>query len=479
MGISRFPFAAAVAGTLFLTLSACGGQPITFNGNAPTDISSEASSSDNAGVESSSSSSIIISSSDSLTSSSSSSSTSSLSASSISSSISSSSISSAAVATGRDLFNSTTLGCSTCHGATGDGGTSDTPLIPSEWTKVALASRIKSSMPQQTGIYKGKFCDQACSDKIADYIISGFTATASALPSLFLKQTAASSAPAYSLLTNTESSCGAAYSSTDLRALTRQEYSAAIFQLVGIDLISEFGQTSFDALPADGLSISLDGNALESYGLAANKIVETLTSNNFVGVIDCANLSSDACYNHLIDDFACKAYRRPLNSQERNNYLSLYSAGNNPQDGIKKVVAAVLTSANFLNRSNIGLFPVNSADKAALALTSAASLLENQTLAIYDKTTLAANFSGNDLLQISVKATQNAKGVWPIMRVQLGDSTFVDLQVNQPEASYTFHATGLHGNNNIRIANQQTGAPLEYQTGHTLIISSVKLVLSY
>lgn len=333
-------------------------------------------------------------------------------------------------------------------------------------------------MPQQTGIYKGKFCDQTCADKIADYIISNFTATASALPTQLLKQTAASSTPAFSLLSSTEPNCGAAYSANDLRVLSQQEYATAIFQLVGIDLTKEFGQSIFASLSAANSSTTLTSDALESYALAANKIVDKLAISHFASLIDCANLSSEACYNHLLDDFACKAFRRPLTSLERSHYLSLYSAGSNTEDGIKNISNAILTSPNFLNRSHIGLTLIDE-DNANIALASAASLLDSKTLAIYEKDTLNVNFSGNDLLQISIKATQNATGLWPVMRVQVGDSTFVDLLTNQSEASYTFHITGLNGNSNITIANQQTGAPLEYQTGHNLIISSVKLVLSY
>lgn len=335
-----------------------------------------------------------------------------------------------------------------------------------------------SSNPQYTGVT----CNATCATKIANYILGGFAAS-NEQPNLFLKQSAASSTPAYSLLNSSETSCGIAYSANNLRPLTRQEYSAAVFQLTGIDLIDTLGQGTYDALPSDSqVDITLNSDSQASYNLVANKIIDNLSSSNFAAIVDCANSSSEQCYNQLLDDFACKAFRRPLTSAERSDYLATYSVASNSTEGISKLANAILTSAKFVYRSNIGLALLNRELDASttLTLTSAASLInEAKTLAIYQSTSLAANFSGSDLLEISVKSTQNANGLWPVMRVQVGESTFVDLIANQAEATYQFHIAGLKGSNSISITNQQAGAPLEYQAGHNLILSSVKLALSY
>lgn len=485
MGISRLPFASFFVGTIILTLSACGGQPLVFNANPPADSSSssapDASSQPNSSSLIASSSQATVSSSSQTTVSNSSQSISSTQSSSLASSVASSSIASSAL-TGKQLYDSATLGCSACHGLTGDGGSSDTPIVGSQWATPSLVSKIQNQMPQQTGIYVGVHCDLTCAQKIAAYIKGGYSATASELPSLRLKP-AASSASTASLLAGAESSCGLAYSTYNLRTLNKQEYSDAIFQLTGIDLINELGQTTYDTLPVNSLSATtLDKETQQSYNLMANKIADNLLSKNFAGTIDCANVSSEQCYNLLIDDFSCKAFRRPLTDAERSNYLATYTSGSDGTQGIRKVAAAVLASPNFVYRSDIGLALLYREDNAAiaLALASAGSLInENKTIAANQSYSLNSYFSGSDLLEISLKSTQNAGGSWPIVRVQLGDSTFVDLIANQADATYKFRVTGLSGYNSITIANQSTGAPLEYQANHSLTISSIKVALSY
>lgn len=490
MGISRLPSASLIAGILILTLSACGGEPIVFNGNVPP-ASSESSVTSSETIEASSESSIessAISSSE-ATSSNSSSSISSISTSATppqsssslqSSSLRSSSIaSSSAAATGKQLYNSATLGCSTCHGPTGNGGTEQKVLNPADFTRNSLIASIKSTMPLQQGIYIGKFCPQDCAEKVADYILAGFPASAELPTTLFLKQSAASSTPAYSLVNSSETSCGVAYSSNDVRPLTKQEYADTIFQLSGIDLIHSLGQSTYDALPADNHTFS-NADTQKAYSDVAEAIVNNLANSNF-SAINCADLNSEQCYSQIVDQFACKAFKRPLTVAERNTYLATYTANTASKAGLEKVAKAILTSANFLYRSNIELSLIerDANINSSLSLQSAASLINQpKTLAIYEKDTLTGNFSGSDLLEISIKSTQSANGLWPVIRITVGES-FVDLVANQSEATYKFQITGLAGSHNITIANQQAGAPLEYQAGHNLLISSVKLGLSY
>lgn len=337
-------------------------------------------------------------------------------------------------------------------------------------------------MPSQDdAAYVGVACNLACATKIADYILAGFSG-ASGQPTQLLKQSGASLTPAYSLVSSSAANCGIAYSANDLRPLTRQEYSAAIFQLTGIDLIGKLGQSTYDALPADSnLPVTIDSNSQQSYSLVANRIVENLSTNNFAGAIDCANLSSEQCYSQLVDDFACKAFRRPLTAAERSDYLAAYSTVGDNKEAIKKVANTILASANFIYRSSIRLSLVNRESSAdSLALASAASLLkDSKTLTIANSTSINANFSGSDLLEVSVKSTQNANGLWPVLRIQVGESTFVDLVANQAEATYKFQITGVTGTDKITLANQSAGPSLEYQTGHNLVISSVKVALSY
>lgn len=333
-------------------------------------------------------------------------------------------------------------------------------------------------MPPKTDPnYAGVTCNQECATKIAAYILSGFT-TSNAQPSPSLKQ----SAPALSQLNTSESNCGLAYSTIDMRPPTKQEYSAAVFQLTGINLITQLSQSAYDILPSGSSAYSLD-NTLDSgsqqvYSSTANQIAAELSQNNFAAIVNCANLNSEQCYDQLADNFACKAFRRPLSAAERSNYLSIYSASSDYREGVKKVTSSILASNNFLYKSTIGFSLVN--NDTSLALLSAVPVLQDsKAIALSERINLNANFSGSDILQISIKSTQNANGFWPVVRIQIGESNYVDLAANQPEATYQFHITGVNGSNSVTITNQQSRAPLEYQTGHSLVISSVKVALSH
>lgn len=480
MGITRLPFATVIVGALLLTLSACGGQPLVFNGNPAASSSVAASSEDEASSDASESSTASSTSTASSSVSHSSTSTSTgSSSSSRSSSVSSSSLSGP---TGAQLY--TSLNCNVCHGATGQGTILGDPLTVGAGCTVcanasSLANIITTTMPQ-TNVGA---CDTNCGIKIAAFIMGGFVTSSSQVNNLLLKQSASESASVAtdSLLANTTSSCQVAYSANDLRSQTKREYSSAVLELTGINIVNDLGQSTYDALPPDNLvteffnnvKINIDSDIQKSYDLVANKIADLLSSHNFNEIVDCSNASNEECYNRLVDGFACQAFRRPLTTEERANYLALYNSS--ATDGSKKVVQAILVSPNFIYRSDIGLSLVKGASST---LENAVSLTDStKTISIYQHNTLNANFTGNDVLEVVVKGTQGVSGLWPTMRVKVGDSTFVDIIINKTsETTYRFHITSLTGNNNITITNQQTGAPLEYQAGHNLIVSSAKLL---
>ncbi|HWV16228.1 MAG TPA: DUF1595 domain-containing protein [Cellvibrio sp.] len=326
-------------------------------------------------------------------------------------------------------------------------------------------------------------CTGTCAQTLGLYIYNNLGATSTAEPLKLLKQTAPTSSE-FSLLASSDTSCSVAYSENDLRPLSKQEYASTLLRLTGINLIGNSDTSIYDALPPDNListfynneTIVIDSDIKRAYQNAASKIVAQLYSQNFNGIVDCSNNNNEECYNKLIDDFACKVFRRPLTAEERAAYRPLFVS--DKKDGIKNIINVLLSSPEFIYRSDIGLTLVNPA--AETALVNGAPLINNvKTIRIYEKENLNANLAGNDVLEISVKATQSPSGLWPVMRVQVGQTTFVDLVVKHTDTQiYRLQVTGLTGNNSVSIINQQTGAALEYQTGHNLVVSSVKLLSS-
>jgi hypothetical protein len=63
-----------------------------------------------------------------------------------------------------------------------------------------------------------------------------------------------------------------------------------------------------------------------------------------------------ACSNRFIDDFASRAFRRPLDAEEKSGLRAVYTMGAkiSQAEGIKMVLSAVLQSASFLYRTELG-----------------------------------------------------------------------------------------------------------------------------
>lgn len=83
-----------------------------------------------------------------------------------------------------------------------------------------------------------------------------------------------------------------------------------------------------------------------------------------------------ACATKLVDDFGPKVFRRPLTSQDREPLLAVYDVGaeSSFEKGIELMLAALLQSADFLYRTELG-DPSASGAEAALAPYEVASFL--------------------------------------------------------------------------------------------------------
>ena len=139
-----------------------------------------------------------------------------------------------------------------------------------------------------------------------------------------------------------------------LRRLTRAEYDNTVGDLLGAP------QTFGDRLPADektglflsNVSGSVSWSMLEQYGLTA----ETLTTDvarlrAAVDACDVGTLGETTCANRFIDGFGQRAFRRPLEADERERYRALYAAHRargSFDDGVTFVARTMLQSPNFL-----------------------------------------------------------------------------------------------------------------------------------
>jgi hypothetical protein len=94
------------------------------------------------------------------------------------------------------------------------------------------------------------------------------------------------------------------------------------------------------------VSLPAAQDILEAAEDVAVQVIDEIDS-----VVTCDGTQDEACAAAFIDDFAMRAYRRPLDDDERSELLALYqsaAATDGFADGIGTVVAAVLQSGDFL-----------------------------------------------------------------------------------------------------------------------------------
>ena len=134
------------------------------------------------------------------------------------------------------------------------------------------------------------------------------------------------------------------------RHLSRAQYNNTIRDLLGTDLRPAESFAPDDS--SAGLEIGLNVSPLlvEQYHDAARTLAADAVV-NLDALISCESQPDSTCADRFIEDFGLRAFRRPLSSEERQQYRQLYDAGAEPYDfatGIEMVVHAMLTAPQFL-----------------------------------------------------------------------------------------------------------------------------------
>lgn len=171
---------------------------------------------------------------------------------------------------------------------------------------------------------------------------------------------------------------GAGADPVPLRRLTRTEYDNTVRDLVG-------GTQAFaDRLPTDektglflsNVSGSVSWSMLEQYAVAAEALTADVARlRAAVEACDVATLGETTCANRFIEGFGHRAFRRPLEADERERYRALYAAHRargSFDDGVTFVARTMLQSPNFLYHveedpaARLAFFLWNSAPDATL-----------------------------------------------------------------------------------------------------------------
>ncbi len=234
---------------------------------------------------------------------------------------------------GQTLYNTASLGCLGCHGATGEG-----PVAPIDASKFVFGSReleqlIADTMPSLSP----EACADQCAADIAAYIHTWtFTTPVQACES------------------------NLTYGARQLKLLTREEYQNTLEDLVGIDFDAAAG------IPADANIHGYNNNIAaavtqihqESYFEAAKQVSAWARARDFAGVVSCDTSNAQSCVDDLTQNFIKRAFRRPLTKGEVTAFRALFGdsfTGGDVATGIEMAVTAALVAPAFLYRSEQGV----------------------------------------------------------------------------------------------------------------------------
>ncbi len=147
-----------------------------------------------------------------------------------------------------------------------------------------------------------------------------------------------------------------------IRRLNRPEYNNTVRDLVGLDLKLAAGFPSDDVgsgFDNIGDVLSLPPLLIEKYFAAAQTIVEKVFEDEAARTkvlvhVPGEKLSESAALKKNIDDFAMRAFRRPITKNEAERFAKLVEqtqkAGGSTEEAFQGVMTAILVSPHFLFR---------------------------------------------------------------------------------------------------------------------------------
>lgn len=394
------------------------------------------------------------SSSSSSSSNSSSSSTSSSSSSNSSSTSSSSSSSSSGGFVGDKARGMTLYGqlCQSCHGTEGvdikNGGDAAFPLDAGKFTLASLMRKIDIDMPPAIGATKPSDCAGQCAADVAAYVITWTD--------------------------DVELSCDTqdpvTYSPRRLRLLTVNEYQNTLQDLLGVT--KDYRQ---DVLPDDkkgkfpnNATANVDEGRANKFWNIASEVAAWAVENSK----PFACTATADCATPFIEDFAYRAFRRPLTQAEITVFEDIFSAYPGAE-GMELALVTVLNSPQFLYRSEMGRLVADvltGADVEPRYVPENPQVFPPDTLnggsapvdgfsrvPLYNAKDggIGYTFTGDDIMTIRLRGTY-AADAWPTLHVNIDNKRIATQVVDFAGAkTLTFRIEGVSGGNKyMRLENQ-------------------------
>ena len=146
-----------------------------------------------------------------------------------------------------------------------------------------------------------------------------------------------------------------------MRRLTRREYDNTVRDLLGAqqNLAQEFPPEELHAGFENNAEIRMVSNALAEKYLDASEKIGKAVAGQLPTLLPCdpAQKSEDACLDVFLDTFAKRAWRRPLEADEKQRLRERFKAnrGGSFAEGIDAVAQILVLSPAFLYRTERGL----------------------------------------------------------------------------------------------------------------------------
>lgn len=144
-----------------------------------------------------------------------------------------------------------------------------------------------------------------------------------------------------------------------LRRLSHREYRQTLLDLFGVDpdvYSSLAGDPSVDGYDNDAEALVVSDLLADQYRLIAEGVAEDM---HLWSWISCSPWSGDdTCARQTAAEWSERVWRRPLRSDEADRLASLWaavSAADDPESGLRWMMAAMLQSPAFLYRSELGV----------------------------------------------------------------------------------------------------------------------------
>ncbi|MEL6181769.1 MAG: DUF1595 domain-containing protein, partial [Myxococcota bacterium] len=192
-----------------------------------------------------------------------------------------------------------------------------------------------------------------------------------------------------------------------IRRLANAEIERSISDMVGVDveIASRLPEDTRQRYFRPNAGQIVDPLLASSLAEIAQEVAEDAAQRNFAGLVDCTERDR-ACAERSIETLGLKAFRRPLDDDERTGLLALYDIGANTDGfdaGMTWVLEALLQSPSFLYLVELG--DARAEDTVVLSSYETAAQLAFVTTGAPPDAALRAAAADGSILEASVRET--------------------------------------------------------------------------